>query len=90
MNQLAVDSGMMLPIDAAGTKAPSGTVFATEVSQTNTVAAADGFVPFFDWASPNMLEVVGGQTQLLLAGRATPDQLVAAGQADYDQFHKTT
>jgi len=89
MNQLAVDSGM-LPIQAAGTKAPTGTVFATEVAQTDTVAGADGFVPFFDWASPNMLEIVGGQTQLLLAGHATPEQLVSAGQADYDQFHKTT
>lgn len=89
MNQLAVDSGM-LPLDAAGTRAPAGTVFATEVSQTDVVAAADGFVPFFDWASPNMLDIVGGQTQLLLAGRTTPDHLVSAGQADYDQFHRTT
>lgn len=88
MNQLAVDSGM-LPIDSTGVTAPSGTVFGSEVAQTNDVIADDGFVPFFDWASPNMLEIVGGRTQLLLAGRATPAQLISAGQADYDQFHAT-
>jgi len=32
---------------------------------------------------------MGAQTQLLLAGRVTPDQLVAACQKDYEAFRKT-
>jgi len=46
-------------------------------------------VPYFDWASPTMLDTMGAQTQLLLAGKITPDQLVEACQKDYDAFRKT-
>ena len=47
------------------------------------------FVPYFDWASPTMLDTLGAQTQLLLAGKITPDQLVEACQKDYDAFRKS-
>jgi raffinose/stachyose/melibiose transport system substrate-binding protein len=33
-----------------------------------------------------MLDTLGGQVQLLLAGRSAPDGLVKAVQADYDKF----
>ena len=46
-------------------------------------------MPYFDWASPTMLDTMGAQTQLLLAGQITPDQLVEACQKDYDAFRKT-
>ena len=44
----------------------------------------DGFLPFFDWSSPEMLDVIGGQVQLILAGRSTPETLVTDGQKSYD------
>lgn len=83
MNDLAVQSGY-LPIRPASTPPKSGTVFADEVSGAATVTSADGFLPFFDWSSPEMLEVIGGQVQLILAGRSTPEALVTAGQKSYD------
>ena len=83
MNDLAVQSGY-LPIRPSTTQPKAGTVFADEVSGAATVTADDGFLPFFDWSSPQMLDVIGGQVQLILAGRSTPDKLVADGQKSYD------
>ena len=84
MNDLAVQSGY-LPIRPVTSVQPkSGTVFADEVAGAATVTKADGFLPFFDWSSPEMLDVIGGQVQLILAGRSTPEALVTAGQKSYD------
>ena len=33
-----------------------------------------------------MLDTLGAQTQLLLAGKITPDKLVEECQSDYDKF----
>lgn len=83
MNELAVESGY-LPIRPVTTEPKAGTVFADEVSGAAAVTADDGFLPFFDWASPEMLDVIGGQVQLILAGRSTPETLVTDGQKSYD------
>lgn len=88
MNQLSVDSGM-IPIQFDGLDVPDGDVFATEVSQTQSVAADDGFLPFFDWASPDMLQVVGAKAQLVFSGDSTPEEMIEAGQADYENFHES-
>ena len=83
MNDLAVQSGY-LPIRPVTTQPKAGTVFADEVSGAATVTSADGFLPFFDWSSPEMLDVIGGQVQLILAGRSSASALVTAGQKSYD------
>ena len=83
MNDLAVQDGY-LPIRASKKTPTPGTVFADEVAGAATVSADDGFLPFFDWASPEMLDIIGGQVQLILAGRSTPDRLLADGQKSYD------
>lgn len=67
----------------------AGPLLTDEVGDLNAVQKTDGFIPYFDWASPTMLDTLGAQCQLLLAGRATPDQLVEACQKDYDAFQKT-
>lgn len=86
MNQLAVDSGM-LPIRYDGVKIPTADgLFSSEVKQTSEVSKNDGYVPFFDWASPNMLDILGGQAQLVFQGKSTPAKLVSSAQADYDKF----
>jgi len=69
--------------------AEAGALLRDEIAELNAVQETDGFVPYFDWASPTMLDTMGAQTQLLLAGRVTPDQLVAACQKDYEAFRKT-
>lgn len=69
--------------------ASAGALLKDELAELNAVRKTDGFVPYFDWASPTMLDTLGAQTQLLLAGKITPDQLVEACQKDYDAFRKT-
>ncbi|MGI3781639.1 MAG: extracellular solute-binding protein, partial [Janthinobacterium lividum] len=83
MNDLAVQTGY-LPIRPVAAQPKAGTAFADEVKGAATVTAADGFLPFPDWSSPQMLDVIGGQVQLILAGRSTPAALVTAGQKSYD------
>ncbi len=68
-------------------QAPSGNPeFATEVKGQQSLDQDNGYVPYFDWSTPTMLNTVGTEVQLLLAGRAKPADLVAAVQKDYDAF----
>lgn len=57
-----------------------------EVTATATLDADDGYVPYFDWASATMLDVLTQNTQLLLAGKTTPDDFTKAVDADRDAF----
>lgn len=87
--QLAVDHGF-LPLLHSGLTVPKDNAeFATEVAGQQKLDAGNGYVPYFDWSTPTMLDTMGGQLQSLLAGRVTPDQLAAAGQADYDKFQQS-
>ncbi|MCL2514744.1 MAG: extracellular solute-binding protein [Microbacteriaceae bacterium] len=84
--QLGVDQGD-LPLLHSGLSVPSNNPeFATEVAGQNALDKDNGYVPYFDWSTPTMLDTLGTQLQLLLAGRATPDQLAQAAQQDYDKF----
>lgn len=56
---------------------------ATAAQQTE---ADNGYVPYFDWTTPTMLDTAASQMQLVLAGKSTPDGLVAAVQKDFDAF----
>ena len=86
---IALKTGVM-PFNGTFEKpADAGALLADELAELNAVQETDGFVPYFDWASPTMLDTLGAQTQLLLAGKITPDQLVEACQKDYDAFRKS-
>lgn len=86
---LAVKTGVMPFNGTFEAPAGSGALLSDEIAELNAVAKTDGFVPYFDWSSPTMLDTLGAQCQLLLGGKITPDQLVAACQKDYDAFRKT-
>lgn len=86
---IALKTGVMPFNGPFEAPADAGALLKDEVGELNAVQKTDGFVPYFDWASPTMLDTMGAQTQLLLAGRVTPDQLVEACQKDYDAFRKT-
>lgn len=58
----------------------------TEAAATNTLDSDDGYVPYFDWSSPTMLDVLSQNTQLLMAGRTTPEEFTQAVDADRDAF----
>jgi raffinose/stachyose/melibiose transport system substrate-binding protein len=87
--QIALKTGVS-PFNGEFTAAANtGPLLKDEIGELNEVQKSDGFVPYFDWASPTMLDTLGAQTQLLLAGRTTPAKLVEACQKDYEGFRAT-
>jgi raffinose/stachyose/melibiose transport system substrate-binding protein len=51
-----------------------------------TLVADFGYVPYFDWSSPTMLDVLSQNTQLLLAGKTTPEDFSKAVDDDRNAF----
>jgi raffinose/stachyose/melibiose transport system substrate-binding protein len=52
----------------------------------NEVTASNGYLPYFDWVTPTMLDIITQQLQLIFGGKATPADLVNAMQANIDEF----
>ena len=84
--ETAMKTGVMPFLDSFTAPDTAGALLKDEIAELNAVQKTDGFVPYFDWASPTMLDTMGAQTQLLLAGKISSDQLVEACQTDYDAF----
>jgi raffinose/stachyose/melibiose transport system substrate-binding protein len=83
--QYVVENGLLPLLNDVN--APSDNAeFGTEIAGQRSLDKDNGYVPYFDWSTPSMLDTLGGQVQLLLAGRSAPDELVKAVQADYDKF----
>ncbi|MEZ0447391.1 extracellular solute-binding protein [Cellulomonas sp. ICMP 17802] len=84
--QKAADLGLVPAL------APDVTVPTTSLSLTGESAGAaaldsdDGYVPYFDWSSPTMLDTLSQNIQLVYAGKMTPDDFTAAVDADRDAF----
>ncbi|MGC4153163.1 MAG: extracellular solute-binding protein [Propionicimonas sp.] len=84
--QAAVDKGFIPLLHDDVTVPADRPLFQMEVTQIATIGAGNGYVPYFDWASPTMLSTLEQQMQQLYAGRVTSDALVQAVDADRDAF----
>ncbi len=84
--QASVDKGFVPLLHEDVTIPEDKPLFKMEVTEIAKIGADDGYVPYFDWSSPTMLDTVSQQLQMLYAGKATPDDLVAAIDADRDAF----
>ena len=56
------------------------------IVELNEVTASNGYLPYFDWSTPTMLDVLTQQLQLMFDGQVTPEDLAAAVQTDFDAF----
>ena len=83
--QFVVDNGL-LPLLHQVQSPGDNPEFDTEIKGQQSLDRDNGYVPYFDWSTPTMLDTLGTQVQLLLAGRGTPGSLVTAVQKDYDKF----
>jgi raffinose/stachyose/melibiose transport system substrate-binding protein len=83
--QFVVDTGL-LPLLHPVQAPANNPEFETEVKGQQSLDRDNGYVPYFDWSTPTMLDTLGTQVQLLLAKRGTPASLVDAVQKDYDKF----
>jgi raffinose/stachyose/melibiose transport system substrate-binding protein len=59
------------------------------IESLNAVTAANGYLPYFDWATPTMLDALTVNLQRMFDGQGTPADLVAAAQANDDEFRAT-
>ncbi|HEY3547296.1 MAG TPA: extracellular solute-binding protein [Propionicimonas sp.] len=84
--QAAADLGLV-PALAPDVKIPSSSLSLTgESSGAAKLDADDGYVPYFDWSSPKMLDTLTQNMQLVYAGKMTPDAFTAAVDADRNAF----
>lgn len=86
---LSLQTGLTPLMGTYTATSSTGPMLVDEIAELNALQASDGFVPYFDWSSPTMLDTLGAQCQLLMAGKITPDRLVEACQKDYDAFRKS-
>lgn len=84
--QTAIDLGLV-PMLNADLDIPSDELsLSTEAAGAATLDADDGYVPYFDWSSPTMLDTISQNVQLLLDGQTTPEDFAEAVDADRDAF----
>ncbi|KAA9105549.1 ABC transporter substrate-binding protein [Microbacterium rhizomatis] len=83
-SQKAADLGLVPALNDVTT--PDVLSQRSEAAATATLDADDGYVPYFDWSSPTMLDILSQNTQLLLAGKTTPDDFSKAVDADRNAF----
>ncbi|MEU4242544.1 extracellular solute-binding protein [Actinoplanes sp. NPDC026619] len=84
--QAAVDRGLV-PAMSPDVKVPAASLSLTgESAGAATLDKNDGYVPYFDWSSPTMLDTLGQNLQLALAGKLTADKFTAAVDKDRDAF----
>lgn len=83
--QITADHGYMPSLHEV-TIPQSDPLIVQEATAAQKTEADNGYVPYFDWTTPTMLDTAASQMQLVLAGKTTPDGLVAAAQKDFDAF----
>ena len=71
------------------TPVEEGTVLADVVEVASAVSAADGVVPYEDWATPTFYDTLTAAIQELMDGRITPEEFASRVQADYDEFQRS-
>ncbi|GGD68423.1 ABC transporter substrate-binding protein [Microbacterium murale] len=83
-SQTAVDLGLVPMLNDVET--PDSLSQSGEAAATSTLDSDDGYVPYFDWASPTMLDILSQNTQLLMAGKTTPEDFTKAVDDDRNAF----
>jgi len=79
------DTGFM-PVDSDAPITATG-LRADIAGEFKKVVAADGIVPFPDFASPNMIDRLTSGTQGLLSGQTTPERFLTSLQESWTQYH---
>lgn len=84
--QAAADLGLV-PAMSPDVKVPATSLSLTgESAGAATLDKNDGYVPYFDWSSPTMLDTLSQNLQLVYAGKMTADKFTTAVDKDRDTF----
>ena len=84
--QQAADLGLVPALDPDVQVDPGSLSLTGESAGAAALDADDGYVPYFDWSSPSMLDTISQNIQLVYAGKMTPEEFTAAVDADRDTF----
>jgi len=83
----AVYASGEMPNNAAAVTAPAGSLNADLLSVFRSVSSANGFTDAYANATSSMDNTFIAQTQELIAGKTSPNALIAAVQADWQNEH---
>lgn len=84
--QNAADLGLVSAL-SPDVKLPSDSLSLTgESGAAASLDSDDGYVPYFDWSSPSMLDTLGQNLQLVYAGKMSTEAFTTAVDADRDAF----
>jgi raffinose/stachyose/melibiose transport system substrate-binding protein len=72
-----------------GTEIEMTTLLSEGIAMWETLNANNALGHFPDWASPTLLKTIDDNTPLLLAGSQTPEDFIAAMDADYQAYMAT-
>lgn len=84
---VSVEAGN-LPVLAAPSKQPDAELLKEVSAAWAELSKNDGTTPYIDYATPTFTDAFGGPLQELVAGKKTPQQVMAKAQADYESFQK--
>jgi raffinose/stachyose/melibiose transport system substrate-binding protein len=84
--QMALDLGLVPALSPDATAPADSLSLTGESAAAATLDADDGYVPYFDWSSPTMLDTISQNLQLVYADRMSVADFVAAVDADRDAF----
>jgi raffinose/stachyose/melibiose transport system substrate-binding protein len=74
---------------ATASSVQPGTVLADVVSAATAVSAANGVVPYEDWATPTFYDTLSAAIQELMAMRITSQEFVSKVEQDYSDFQSS-
>jgi len=84
-SQTAVDLGLVPMLNKVALP-DNARSLSGEAAGAAKLDSNDGYVPYFDWSSPTMLDTISQNLQLLLAGKTTPKDFTTAVDSDRDGF----
>lgn len=84
--QVYFDNGR-IPAAASSEGTPADPLTAQLNDAWTRIAEDDGLIYYQDWASDTMFGTLSSTLQELIGGRITPEEFVAAVQADWATFH---
>lgn len=83
--QISMDTGI-IPILGQWQATSRSALLDDGIGILNQINRNDGYVPYFDWSTPTMLDTLNQQLALLLAGKIDGNSYAQAAQANLDAF----
>ncbi|NPV06492.1 MAG: extracellular solute-binding protein [Anaerolineae bacterium] len=85
--ELWLAKGVLPAVPVHASRIPSGTLLGDVVSAYEAMSVTDGVGQYIDWAGPTLYDRLGAAIRNLMALEVSPEETVAAIQAEYARRH---